>query len=31
VVPQDQDYDADMWDAEGENEDEVMQAKIKSK
>jgi len=31
VVPQDQDHDIDMWDAEGENEDEVKQAKIKSK
>lgn len=30
VVPQDQDDDTDMWDVEGENEDEVKQAKIKS-
>ncbi|KZP31228.1 FtsJ-domain-containing protein [Athelia psychrophila] len=29
VVPQDEDDDADMWDAEGENEDEIKQAKIK--
>ena len=31
VVPQDNsDDDADMWDVEGENEDELKQAKIKS-
>lgn len=31
IVPQDQDDDdAEMWDAEGENEDEIKQAKIKS-
>ncbi|KAF7967184.1 hypothetical protein HWV62_35612 [Athelia sp. TMB] len=30
IVPQDQDDDdAEMWDAEGENEDEIKQAKIK--
>ncbi|KAI0721317.1 Spb1 C-terminal domain-containing protein [Cerioporus squamosus] len=28
VVPQDKDDDADMWDVEGENEDEIKQAKI---
>jgi len=30
VVPQDHDDDTDMWDAEGENEDEAKQAKIRS-
>lgn len=30
VVPQDQENDVDMWDAVGENEDGVKQAKIKS-
>jgi AdoMet-dependent rRNA methyltransferase SPB1 len=31
VVPQYHANDADMWDAENENEDEVKEAKIKSK
>ena len=30
VVPQDKDDDVDMWDVEGENEDEIKQAKIQS-
>ncbi|RDX50401.1 FtsJ-domain-containing protein [Lentinus brumalis] len=28
IVPQDKDDDVDMWDVEGENEDEIKQAKI---
>lgn len=30
IVPQDKDDDVDMWDVEGENEDEIKQAKIQS-
>jgi len=31
VVPQDQEDDADMWDGDDEDQNEAVQAKIKSK
>lgn len=30
IVPQEEDSDADMWDVEDENEDEIKQEKIRS-
>jgi hypothetical protein len=31
LVPQDRDLDTNLWDAEGENEDDVKRVKIRSK